>query len=100
MRSGSRNIPLSELLSAPASTEFVTAANHVRDASSHESFSRYDLFGLNVSATRVAADRAPVIPGFVQTPNGARIVDIDAFVASCPHDVPLRKKSRVISSSA
>jgi hypothetical protein len=90
--SWSRNTPLSELLSAPASTEFVTAADYLRAANSRASFGRNNLFGINAATTRGAANRAPVIPGLAQTPNGTRIVDIDAFVASCPDDDPATKE--------
>lgn len=85
----SPDVPLSELWPPePASTEFVTDANYLRGANSRDNFSRYDLFGINTTSTRAFSPRAPAIPGLSQTPNGARIVDIDAFVASCPDNDP------------
>jgi len=79
---------LSEPWSAnPASTELVTTASDLRRARAGERFRRFDLFGIDDRPTP-PSPRASPIPGLTQTPNGARIVDIDAFVASCPQSDP------------
>lgn len=82
-----RDDPLSELWSANPGVPFVTDASYQRDAASSDSFTRYQLFGVGPTAS-VVSSRAPAVPGLLQTPDGARIVDIDAFAASCPHNDP------------
>ena len=80
--------PLVGLLSDDtSSSDSVTAASHQRHARSNDGFRRYPLSWINDRSTALPPP-APAVPGLAMTPHGARIVDIDAFVATCPQNDP------------
>lgn len=83
------DMPLPEFLSVePVLGELVTGGHASNDASSNDVFRRYDLFGMDARPADTPTSGTRAVPGLLQTPNGARIVDITAFLASCPENDP------------